>query len=133
MFPVVILAALLGGVALLPRLKKSGAKGVMVSGEAEYFAPNQAPQLAKPLVPEVERLLVLLVLWGKDKRFPRRHKRYLSRELALEAFFLARRFCLMDTARAIVFDGPLPCDELLPGTRTPIPLAVVLWAKQGHL
>lgn len=75
-------------------------------------APEPAGFLGPPLLPEEERLLSLLVLWSRDKKFPPGHKRYLSRVMAHEMLRLAQRMRLAKTARAIMEERPLPDDEM---------------------
>lgn len=84
-----------------------------------------------PLKPEAERLLALLVLFAKDKKFPAGQKRYLSVPTALEAVRLAEHLGLHRTARAIRKDGRIPIDEYLPGRAVPLRTSVISYARTG--
>jgi hypothetical protein len=85
--------------------------------QAFLVEENVAPgMMGPPLQPEEERLFTLLILWGKDKKYPKGRKRYFNGSLAKEAAKIALRLGLRGTARAVLSDGFIPAQERL-GTR----------------
>ena len=83
------------------------------------------------LSPEQERLLSLLVLFARDKKYPAGQKRYLSAPTALDAVKLARSLNLPATANAIRNDGPVPDNEYLPGRSESIRQLVIRYGTTG--
>lgn len=150
LIPVLIGAALLGFVAWAAGDKKTGVTGFGIGNDlaeddslppATYLPPstpakrllaqsaNSVPQ--SRLAPEQERLLSLLVLFARDKRYPAGQKRYLSPQTALDAVQLARNLNLPATANAIRNDGPIPDNEYLPGRSQSIRQLVVTYGTTG--
>lgn len=91
--------------------------GSVSAPPGRYGDDNSAPGMfGPPLQPLEERLLTLLILWGKDKKYPPLQKRYLNRTLLIEAAKIARQLGLRGTARALLTDGRIPAYEKM-GTR----------------
>ena len=89
--------------------------------------------LGPPIQPEEERLLTLLVLWAKDKKFPVGQKRFMTAGLATEAARIAMRLGLVGTARAVMSDGPIPAHESLGRRGISVRKAVVEFASGRKL
>lgn len=140
MFPIVIFAGLAGLIAWAVRPKKTGIVGpgmgqddpntdeqmqlspFMVNGRMLLLPPSEssialstAAAAPPQLRPEQERLLSLLVLFARDKKYPAGQKKYLTAPMALEAVQLSRRLSLPRTAQAIRSDGAIPDDEHIAG------------------
>lgn len=91
--------------------------GSVSAPPGRYGDDNSAPGMfGPPLQPLEERLLTLLILWGKDKKYPPLKKRYLNRTLLIEAAKIARQLGLRGTTRALLTDGRIPAYEKM-GTR----------------
>ena len=143
--PLLAGAVILGFFAWVAGDKKTGVTGFGMGNEPPqldadptYLPPTPKGQrlLAgspqKRLSPEQERLLSLLVLFAKDKKYPAGQKRYLSAATALDAVQLARSLNLPATANAIKTDGPVPDDEYLPGRSESIRKLVVTYGTTGR-
>ena len=88
--------------------------GKELDGKKGKYEDSKTPPafLGPPMQPEEERLLSLLTLWVKDKKFRPGQKRFMTKALATEAATLAARLGLAATARAILTDGPLPREKM---------------------
>jgi hypothetical protein len=139
MFPILLISGIGAFIYWLTQPKGTGVVGapigmygISMMGEeppsAGYIIDQaRAPRALSPvrpegngrseprLRPEEERLMSLLVLFARDKKFEAGRKRYLSPSTALDAVQLARRMNLPRTAEAITTDGPIPDDERIPG------------------
>jgi hypothetical protein len=137
MFPIIIFAGLAGLIAWAVKPKTTGIIGPGMGQDDPQDtldAPSMTPMItggrllmlpaiaanataAPPpiLRPEQERLLSLLVLFARDKKYPAGQKKYLTAPMALETVTLARRLSLPRTAQAIRSDGPIPDDEHIAG------------------
>jgi hypothetical protein len=80
------------------------------------------------LIPEQERLLTLLTLFVKDRKFPPGRKRFMNRALASETIRCAKKFDLPKTAKAVLMGKPLPTGERFPHTKRSVSQAVGLYA-----
>ena len=119
MVPFVVMGGLAGVIAWAVRPKNTGVVSDGIGAAPKALPPivlrdSQAPPgfSGGRLLPEEERLLSLLVLWAKDKRFPRGRKRYTSKVLIVDLAKLCRRLGLNRTARAVLRDGPLPREPM---------------------
>jgi len=138
MFPIIIFGALAAMLAWAVRPKPTGITGPAFMGLDEAPQPMGRPKLG-PVIDEVRpdlkppyvRLLSLLVLFLRDKKFPAGGKKYLSPNTALEAVKLARALGLPKTAMAIRTDGFLPDDEHIPGRTEDIRQLVVKYGTTG--
>jgi len=124
MIPVVLV---LGAFSLIAALAGRKASPAFVMGED--LASHDAS--LRRFIPEVERLLSLLVLYSRDRVFLPGEKRYLSKSCAHEAHALALRLRLRKTARAMENDGPLPDDEFIRGRS--VASAVISHGTHGRL
>jgi hypothetical protein len=134
MFPIIIFAGLAGLIAWAVKPKTTGISGpgigqdvpdesvsqlmpVMTGGRMLMLPslPSSPSSTIPPLRPEQERLLSLLVLFARDKKYPPGGKRYLTAPIALETVQLARRLSLPKTAMAVRSDGAIPDDEHIAG------------------
>lgn len=145
--PLLFIASVFGALALSTRKSTGGklvdSRGTFSSGDqlsAEEglrgLPPMERmglPNITPRLVPEEERLLALLVLFARDKRFKAGEKRYLTADLALEALRLAQKFNLPKTAMAIRKDGPVPNDEYLRGRPQDIRQLVLSYGSKGRV
>lgn len=110
MIGMLIFGGLAGIIAWAVRDKHTGVGNNM--GAADFVEARTPPGLpGPPIQPEEERLLALLTLWLKDKRFPPGKKRFMTRALAVEAAKLAAQLGLPATASALLKDGHLPHGE----------------------
>jgi hypothetical protein len=143
--PILIGAALLGFVAWVAGDKKTGVTGFGMGNDLAsddtvtptYMPPPGARKLLaangqQRLAPEQERLLALLVLFARDKKYPAGQKRYLSASTALDAVQLARQLNLPATANAIRNDGPIPDNEFFPGRADSIRKLTVTYGTTGR-
>ena len=94
-------------------------------------ADDAAASAGPPLSPAATRLLALLVLFARDKKFPPGQKAFLSPNTALEAVRLARHLGLHKTAMAVRKDGAIPDNEFLPGRTVSIRKSVYLYGTTG--
>jgi hypothetical protein len=134
MFPILIFAALGGFIAWAVRPKTTGiiGPGMGQDDPAAIDSPSMSPMITggrmlmlpsidsvapplPPLKPQQERLLTLLVLFARDKKYPAGQKKYLTAPMALETVMLARRLSLPKTAQAVRSDGAIPDDEHIAG------------------
>jgi hypothetical protein len=149
MFPVLIGAAIAGLIAWAVRDKTTGVVGPGMGYDNQIPIPpgmdmqqkvitsvplkqigssKEAPRLK----PEQERLLSLLVLFARDKKYPAGQKRYLTAPIALEATRLAASMNLPKTSMAIRKDGPVPNDEFIPGRAESIRELTVKYGTTGR-
>jgi hypothetical protein len=129
MFPGIIVGVILAGiVAAIANTSREKRGGLLSIGEAtddevpiplalrrKQLAAMKIPAGPSPLKPEQERLLSLLVLFSKDKKYPTGQTRYMNYTMASEAMNLANQLGLPRTANAIRTGGPVPDSEYLPG------------------
>lgn len=133
MIPFLIFGGLAGVIAWAIRPKDTGAgmgylPPMYVLGEQKFSDSKTGPGfMGPPLQPEEERLLTLLTLWVKDKKYPAGKKRYMTKALAVEAAKLAARLKLMQTARALLTDGPVPTTERMGRRGVTIREAILIW------
>lgn len=143
MIPVIIFAGLAGLIAWAVRPKTTGV--VSVGDEEQIPIPaamlDQPPQAASkllgpvqgpPLLPEQERLLSLLVLFARDKKYPAGQKRYLTPALAMEAVTLSKRLGLPKTSMAIRKDAAVPDDEHMRGRTESVRELTVKYGTTGR-
>jgi hypothetical protein len=88
---------------------------------------------ARRLSPEEERLLSLLVLFARDKRYAAGQKRYLTAEMAVEALLLTKQLGLPKTGLAIRKDGAIPDDEFLRGRSGSVRQLVLSYGTGGRI
>jgi hypothetical protein len=88
---------------------------------------------ARRLSPEEERLLSLLVLFARDKRYPAGQKRYLTPEMAIEALLLTKQLGLPRTGLAIRKDGAIPDDEFMRGRSGTVRQLTLSYGTGGRL
>jgi hypothetical protein len=139
MFPILLFAGLASFIAWAARPKITGIvsppppkllSGVTAATVGKFQdSSTPAGFLGPPIQPEEERLLTLLVLWAKDKKFPVGQKRFMTAGLAKEAAKIALRLGLRGTARAVLSDGPIPADENLGRRGISVRKAVVEFAS----
>lgn len=139
MLPIIILAGLGGIIAWTVREKNTGMTGHLLApiGASDALPPKKMYRDAKtpegflgpPLQPEEERMLTLLILWAKDKKYPAGQKRFMTAGLAKELAKIAVRLGLLGTARAVLTDGPIPAGEKLGRRGITVRDAIVLFAK----
>ena len=93
---------------------------------------NVAPGfVGPPLHPLEERLLCLLVLWGKDKKFPAGQKKYLNKRMLIEAAKLAVQLGLKGTARALLTNGKIPAGEQMGRRGVTVMDALIAYTRAG--
>lgn len=130
MLPILILAGIGGLIAWTVREKHTGVAGLLTPmGSATVDSSTPTGFLGPPLQPEEERLLALLILWAKDKKFPPGQKRFMTAGLAKELARISARLGLMGTARAVLSDGPIPAEEKLGRRGLTVRQAVIEFAK----
>lgn len=105
--------------------------GKTLDGKAGKYEEAKVPAgfRGPPLLPEEERLLSMLLLWVKDKKYPAGRKRYLNKRLALETAKLAKKLGLHGTARAILTDTKIPPNEKLGRRGVTVVEALLAYAK----
>lgn len=137
MFPILLFTGLAGIIAWAARPKVTGVIGNAQANQKALpaFRDSGTPAgfMGPPLQPEEERLLALLVLWAKDKKYSPGQKRFMTRALAEEIVKLGNRLGLVGTAAAILRDGPIPPDEILGRRGITVRNAIVTYAKKGKL
>lgn len=120
MFPILLLFGLSGLIAWAAKPKPTGVVGGEITARARpralpAYGDAATPTgfMGPPLLPEEERLLSLLTLWMKDKKYPAGNKRFLTKELARDLIKLCLRLGLSRTAAAVLRDRALPEGEML--------------------
>jgi len=104
--------------------------GAVSAPPGRYVDDDSAPGMfGPPLQPLEERLLSLLILWGKDKKYPALKKRYLNRTLLLEAVKIAKQLGLRGTARALLTDGRIPAYEKMGNRGVTVMQAVMAFSN----
>jgi hypothetical protein len=142
MFPILLFVGLASFIAWAARPKTTGIvsppppkllSGVPTAVGKFQDSSTPAGFLGPPIQPEEERLLTLLVLWAKDKKFEPGKKRFMTAGLAAEAARIAMRLGLVGTARAVMSDGPIPAHENLGRRGITVRRAVVEFASGRKL
>lgn len=142
MLPVIIIGGIIGLIAWGSRDKRTGVTGYALApvgafqnapnppGSAFQDAKEPEGLLGPPLQPMEERLLTLLVLWARDKKFPSGQKKFMTRSLAEETARTALRLGLVGTAKAVLSDGPIPEHEKLGRRGITVRKAIVMFARR---
>jgi len=132
-----LLYALTGGKKAFVSQSQATPPKTTMAGSLEALPPDATGSNALvssqlPLSPEATRLLSLLVLFARDKRYPAGQKQYLTPTTAIEAMRLARKLGLPATSMAIRKDAPLPAFESLPGRLVSVRESVVQMLRTGR-
>jgi hypothetical protein len=158
MLPIIPFLLVVGIIALAVKSAEgsspptAGPAGLLTAGTPRAIAPVKGTRmkgaLARPfhrvgeetgvtparrLSPEEERLLSLLVLFARDKRYAAGQKRYLTAEMAVEALLLTKQLGLPKTGLAIRKDGAIPDDEFLRGRSGSVRQLVLSYGTGGRI
>jgi len=132
MLPVIIIGGIIGLIAWGSRDKRTGVTGYALAPVGAVFQDAKEPEglLGPPLQPMEERLLSLLVMWAKDKKFPPGKKKFMTKTLAEETARTALKLGLVGTAKAVLSDGPVPEHEKLGRRGITVRKAIVMFARR---